>query len=141
MKNICVKKEDVKYKLAFQILGGYVMAATLGFALMVWESIFFERHKWLTRKNVLKHLQSNPKINVMRYSHSGDYKFTFEDGSSIYICFLKGKFWEWSLFSSEGKCVLTHGMSLSTQVIDRQVQEILQNILVQVKEQENERNS
>ena len=138
MMKIVVKKEDVKHKLAYQILGFFTMIFSWSLGLMIWDSILFERHKWLTRKNLLKYLQSPHKIEYYRYTFNNDINLKLEDGSEICLWINKKEiFGEWSFHSKEeggSKTVLTKGISLSTQVLDSKIQEILAGIRTKIEE-------
>lgn len=142
MKSLVVKNEDVKHKLAYQILGFFTYIFSIGFAMALWDEIFFDRHKWLTRKNVLNYLQSPHKIEYYKYNFNNDINLTFEDGSEICMWInSEGIMRDWSFHSkSEGnKCVLTGGLTLSVNVLDKQVKEILEGIRKKIEEIEIEK--
>ena len=138
MKTLVVKKEDVKYKLTYQILGALTILFSWSFGIMIWDDVFFDRHRWLTRKNLLKYLQSPHKIEYYKYTFNNDINLKLEDGSEICLWINKKEiFGEWSFHSKDeggSKTVLTKGMSLSTQVLDRKIQEVLAGIRIKIEE-------
>lgn len=137
MKTLIVKKEDVKHKILYGILGLFTYIFSVGFAISVWDDIFFDRHKWLTRKNLLRHLQKPHKIEYYKYSFNNDINLTLEDGSEITLWITKdGIFKDWSYHKKGNGCVLSTGLSLSTKLIDKQIKEILEGIRKKIMEQE-----
>jgi hypothetical protein len=136
MKTLIVKKEDVKHRIPYGILGLFTYIFSVGFATSVWDDTFFERHKWLTRKNLLQHLQKPHKIKYYKYSFNNDINLTLEDGSEITLWITKdGIFRDWS-YHKKGSCVLSAGLSLSTKIIDKQIKEILEGIRKKIRKQE-----
>ena len=140
MKNIVVNKKDVKHKLAYNIFGFFTTLSSISFSTMIWNSIFFERHKWLTRKNLLDFLQSPHHIEYHKYHHCNDINLKLEDGSEITLWINKeNKFRKWSYhYKDEERGCLTEGMSLSSKVIDRQITEILNGIKIKIEGLTNE---
>jgi len=98
MNKIDVVKNEVKYKIWYAILGIFVTLCSLGFSLLVWENIFFDRSNWLTRKNLLKFLQTNPTFKIDYYNKMVE--FTLEDKSHI-ILWLDGRPGDWYYRSKE----------------------------------------
>jgi len=140
MKKINVTKEEAEHKIAYGILGVFAMILSVGTALMVWDEIFFRRHEWTTRKNLLKHLLSEPKIRWYKHKYVDDFRFEFEDGSHIATWWKDGVMRDWSFHhKNEGQCLTSWSMDISTKVLDRQIADEVKKLVELTTKQESEK--
>ena len=86
---IYVKKEEVKHKYLYIILGIFVHFGSLFWSLNVWDDVFFDRSRWLTRKNLLKYLQDNRSLKIQKNYES--FTFELEDKSELILWLRKTK--------------------------------------------------
>lgn len=126
---IYVKKEEVKHKYLYMILGTFVHFGSLFWSLLVWDDVFFGRSRWLTRKNLLKYLQDNRSLKIQKNYES--FTFELEDKSELILWLRKTK--EISYHIKDGGCVLTKSPDLSCRAIDRQIIEILSSKIEKMK--------
>jgi hypothetical protein len=139
MKSLFVEKKNVKYRLSYISFGIFVTLCSWGTAQIVWDDIFFYRASWLTRKNLLKHLLSEPKIKYYKNSQLTDFRFEFEDGSNIAVWWKDGIVRSWSFYNGEGNSISNFGTDISTKVLDRQIQDEIEKLVELVKVQESKK--
>lgn len=125
MKKIYIKKQEVKYKCFYVIFGLFVYIFSVGFATSVWDDIFFNRSRWLTRKNILEYLQDNRSFKIRKNYSGKSFTFELEDGSEL-ILWLSRKTKEISYHTGD-RCVLGNSFDFSGKAIDKQIIEILYN--------------
>ena len=138
MEKVYIQSHEVKYKYFYMILGMFVHFGSLFWTLNVWDDVFFDRSRWLTRKNLLKYLQDNRGFKI-RKSYGGKF-FTFEleDGSEL-ILWLSRKTKEISYHTKDEGCVLGNSSDLSCKAIDKQIIEILYNKIKEWKGEKDEK--
>jgi hypothetical protein len=128
MKKLYVEKQDVEYKTAYMVFGFFVYVCTVFTCIFIWDDIFFDRSKWLTRKNILEYLKTHKNIKIEKIYKS--FAFKLEDGSEIYIREgAKEKDWYSYHMGSECLFVGGHAGDLLCKSVDREILEILRGRL------------